>query len=64
MNLKKDLCSGCEACYSICPRNAITMEENSEGFRYPVIDKALCTNCGLCEKICHGEKFINNKNSP
>lgn len=62
MNLKKDLCSGCEACYSICPRNAITMEENSEGFRYPVIDKALCTNCGLCEKICHGEKFINNKN--
>ena len=45
-------CSGCSACYSICPKKAISMQENEEGFLYPVIDEQKCTNCGLCAKIC------------
>ena len=28
------------------------MQENNEGFRYPVIDKRCCVNCRLCEKVC------------
>ena len=28
-------CTGCTACMNICVKNAITMEENSEGFYYP-----------------------------
>lgn len=28
------------------------MQEDSEGFKFPVINNDLCTNCGLCEKIC------------
>ena len=28
------------------------MQENSEGFLFPVLDNDLCVNCGLCNKIC------------
>ena len=45
-------CCGCGACFNICPTNAITMQENDEGFLAPVIDKTKCTNCGLCVKAC------------
>jgi len=48
----KDACSGCSACASICPKQAITMEPNSEGFLYPAIANSLCVKCGLCEKTC------------
>ena len=48
---KKDCC-GCTACASICPKNAITMKEDFEGFLYPVIDKDKCINCGLCDSVC------------
>lgn len=45
-------CCGCHACYSICPKNAITMKEDEKGFKYPIINKTKCIDCGLCEKIC------------
>lgn len=48
-NLK---CCGCTACYAVCPKNAITMQADSEGFKYPVIDKDKCIDCGLCCKVC------------
>lgn len=45
-------CSGCTACMAVCPHNAITMQPDVLGFKYPKVDKKRCTNCGLCEKIC------------
>lgn len=48
----KELCSGCTACKSICPKNAIEMVEDKEGFLYPKVNKEKCINCGLCKKIC------------
>lgn len=45
-------CSGCCACANACPRNAITMRENMEGFIYPVIDHALCIECSACDRAC------------
>lgn len=48
-NLK---CCGCTACYSICPKNAITMQEDNEGFKYPIIDLENCVNCNLCAQVC------------
>lgn len=48
---KKDCC-GCQACVSVCAKRCITMQTDSEGFLYPVVDKDTCTDCGLCEKVC------------
>ena len=45
-------CCGCTACYSVCARNAITMQPDTEGFLYPVVSLDKCNNCGLCEKVC------------
>ena len=45
-------CCGCNACYNICPVGAISMEENSEGFLFPVINQEKCVNCGKCERVC------------
>lgn len=48
----KEDCCGCTACANKCPKNAITMKEDEEGFKYPSIDKKKCINCGICKKIC------------
>ena len=48
----KNNCFGCTACYSICPKKAISMIEDDKGFLYPKIDKSKCINCGLCQKVC------------
>ena len=43
---EKKKCCGCSACYAICPINAIHMEEDDEGFLYPII------SCYKCLDIC------------
>lgn len=58
-NIKED-CSGCQACKQICPRNAIDMIEDEEGFLYPK-KNSNCIECGLCEKICPLQNKILNK---
>lgn len=45
-------CTGCTACSYICPHNAITMEEDNEGFIFPKINNDRCIQCGLCDLIC------------
>ena len=37
---------------AICPKNAIVMRRDEEGFLYPRIDEEACIGCGLCEKRC------------
>ncbi len=59
-NKQKETCSGCTACMNICPKNAIKMEEDEEGFKYPIIDKSKCINCGACIKICPNIKKDNS----
>lgn len=48
----KSKCSGCSACYSICPKEAIIMKDDNEGFLYPEVDNGKCVDCGLCDKVC------------
>ena len=54
-------CTGCGACVSICPKKAITMKPDEEGFLYPVVDSALCVNCDLCEKRCPVGKDVPSR---
>lgn len=48
----KGLCSGCAACRAVCPKSAIVMQPDSEGFLYPVIDTKACISCGKCRRVC------------
>ena len=48
----KKECSGCTACIHACPKQCISMEQDNEGFYYPVVDNTKCIECGLCEKTC------------
>ena len=48
----KSTCYGCYACINACPRGCLTMQEDAEGFRYPVVDRKMCTECGLCLNLC------------
>ena len=45
-------CFGCGACVTVCGVNAIRMEENEDGFFYPVINERLCVDCGRCAALC------------
>ena len=60
--IQKKECTGCSACYNICPKNAIEMIEDKKGFKYPNIDKEKCDNCKLCQKVCPilNSNIVNN----
>lgn len=60
--VKKDFCYGCSACASVCPKCAIKMLPDKEGFKYPNINKEQCIECGLCEKVCPVLKCEDKKN--
>ena len=49
---RKEECCGCTACYAICPKEAISMVEDEEGFEYPQIDESKCIRCYQCIKVC------------
>lgn len=61
-NQKSSECYGCEACIQICPKEAINLVEDQEGFRYPKINKDLCVKCNKCLKVCPQE-FLPEKYS-
>jgi coenzyme F420-reducing hydrogenase beta subunit len=49
---RKEECCGCTACMSICPKQAITMIADEEGFLYPDVNQELCIECDLCKQVC------------
>lgn len=53
---KKEDCCGCTACQNICPENAIKMQEDEEGFKYPFINQEACIGCKKCLKVCAFQK--------
>ena len=50
--IDKKNCCGCNACVQHCPKSCITMQEDGEGFLYPIVDQEVCIDCGLCQKVC------------
>lgn len=57
----KKECCGCNACLDACPKNAISLQTDIEGFWYPKINKESCVNCGICNKVCPIENIASLK---
>lgn len=56
-------CTGCGACNDVCPKSAITIKLDRNGFWYPSIDQNACIDCKLCQKTCpinHPERIREN----
>lgn len=49
--IEKGDCTGCTACYAICPVKCIEMKPDAEGFLYP-ISSDKCIHCKKCENVC------------
>lgn len=61
INIKnKSECCGCTACEQICPKSAIKMVQDSEGFFYPELETELCIGCNLCNQVCPLKNDISN----
>lgn len=45
-------CTGCYACYSVCPQSCISMLANEEGFISPSVNSIKCVRCGKCMSVC------------
>lgn len=58
---EKEECCGCTACVNICPKNAIKMYKDENGFFYPKINYSLCVSCGICKKTCSYQSDIQEK---
>lgn len=49
---EQKFCIGCMACRNICPRDAIDVISDSNGFYKLSIDESKCIKCGLCVRNC------------
>lgn len=59
----QDKCTGCGACYNKCPKDAIEMREDREGFLFPsVLDN--CVSCGACQNACPVLKPVKVNGTP
>lgn len=52
LDICKDKCCGCGACFQICPVKCIEMIPDYDGFKYPTVDKNKCIRCGKCNSAC------------
>ena len=47
-------CTGCNACFNACPKYAINMISNDEGFWYPQIDEKKVYKMRIVSKSMSG----------
>lgn len=62
INIRKEQCCGCQACFMICPKSAIEMRI-VDGFRYPTVNQEKCVDCHLCENVCPAINDTANNNT-
>lgn len=51
-------CTSCQMCGAVCPKSAISVSLDKEGFYRPSVERELCIDCELCTKVCY--KFDND----
>lgn len=56
MNIKDKVecaeCTSCQMCAAVCPKVAIEIKLNEDGFYRPYVNEERCVDCGLCVKVC------------
>ena len=50
--VRKEQCTGCTACQTVCPIGCITFQPDTEGFLYPKVDEKVCLDCQACTTAC------------
>ena len=58
-----DRCTGCGVCSSGCPKGAIRMAPDREGFLYPEVTDG-CVQCGHCAHVCPVQKQREHRTAP
>lgn len=54
-------CFGCGLCVTACPKGAIELRLNNEGFYIPsLVNSSVCNKCSLCTKVC---SYIDSNDS-
>lgn len=46
-------CTSCQMCAAVCPKDAIGIALDAEGFYRPAVDESRCVDCGLCTRVCY-----------
>lgn len=55
VEINAEYCKGCSFCVDSCPKECLTMgdETNSVGYKFPVfIGQEDCIGCGACGLLC------------
>ena len=50
--INREQCTGCMACFQVCPMKCISIEEDDLGHKYPAINHLKCIECGKCNYVC------------
>lgn len=60
--LPKNYCTGCGACVSVCPVNALSLQQDELGYYRSTIEYEKCVDCGKCSQICPALSLPKNNN--
>ena len=60
--LPSHLCTGCGACVSACPVDALRLIPDEDGYYRSCVDYDKCINCGKCVKVCPALKLPEKTN--
>ena len=72
--LDEDMCTGCEACMTVCPVDCISVipgPRHEAAFQVCTIDLPRCIGCTLCHQVCPWDcitmiptdQFLQNENT-
>lgn len=61
--LDKNLCVGCGACVSSCPKDALSLKSDEYGYYRATLNADKCIDCGVCLNKCAAFELPYNLNA-
>ncbi len=62
--LDATLCNGCDACFNLCPTQALQPSRNEENLMVEYrINPRSCNGCGICTSVCESEAITVQSNT-